>query len=145
MIGQLSDSVEGELLPNRPDSKDLRDFARLPTAFNRGFEPRTSNRVYTPSLATLTARPLIRHLTHNSPKFLEWKLAQEKFERFSHERRAMIFPIKLRNYKLWKMPKLSNFMFPEGWYFLKCDYTERKRSSEMKFSVSERHRWAVVG
>ena len=41
----LSGSVAGEVSPIRPDSKDLRDFARLPTAFNRGFEPRTSNRV----------------------------------------------------------------------------------------------------
>jgi len=31
----------GEVLPIRPDSKDLRDFARLPTAFKREFEPRT--------------------------------------------------------------------------------------------------------
>jgi len=47
-----SGSVAGEVLPIRPDSKDLRDFATLPTAFNRGFEPRTPNRVYTPSLVT---------------------------------------------------------------------------------------------
>jgi len=34
------------MLLSRPDSKVLHDFARLPTAFHRGFEPRTSNRVY---------------------------------------------------------------------------------------------------
>ena len=33
----------GELLPIRSDSKELRDLARLCTAFNRGFEPQTSD------------------------------------------------------------------------------------------------------
>ena len=33
------------MLLSRPDSKDLRDFARLPPAIDHGFEPRTSNRV----------------------------------------------------------------------------------------------------
>ena len=41
----LSGSVAGEVLPIRPDSKDLRDFSRLRVAFNRGFEPRISYRV----------------------------------------------------------------------------------------------------
>jgi len=31
---QLSGSVAGEVLPIRPDSKDIRDFSRLPTAYN---------------------------------------------------------------------------------------------------------------
>jgi len=38
-VGQLSGSVGGEVLPIQPDSKDLGDFARLPSAFNHGFEP----------------------------------------------------------------------------------------------------------
>ena len=38
--------MEAEVLLGRPDSKDLRDFASLPTAIDHGFEPRTSNRVY---------------------------------------------------------------------------------------------------
>jgi len=44
-----------------------------------------------------------------------------------------------------KMPKSLNFKFSEGWYFLNCDNTELKRSSTIFFSVSDRHRWAVVG
>jgi len=36
---------EGKVLHILPDSKDLRDFARLRAAFNRGFELRTSGRV----------------------------------------------------------------------------------------------------
>ena len=28
-----------------------------------------------------------------------------------------IFSIEIRNMKLWKMPKLLNFTFPEGWFF----------------------------
>jgi len=44
--GQSSGSVEAEMLLSRPDSKDLRDFMRLPTAIDHGFEPRISNRVY---------------------------------------------------------------------------------------------------
>jgi len=43
------------------------------------------------------------------------------------------------------MPKFINFRFPEGWYFLHCDSTELKRFSKIIFSVSERHRWAVLG
>ena len=54
-----------------------------------------------------------------------------------------IFPIKLRNFKLWKMTKLLNFRFPEGWYFSNFGNTEQKRSSKIFFSVSERHRWAI--
>jgi len=41
------------------------------------------------------------------------------------------------------VPKLINFRFPEGWYFLNDDNTEPKRSSNIFFSVYERHRWAV--
>jgi len=44
--GQLSGSVEAEELLSRPDSKDLRDFSRLPTAFDDGFESQTSDPVY---------------------------------------------------------------------------------------------------
>jgi len=43
------------------------------------------------------------------------------------------------------MPKLLNFRFPERWYFFNFDNAELKRSSKTFFSVSERHRWAVVG
>jgi len=56
----------------------------------------------------------------------------------------MIFPIQIQNFKLWKMPKLFKFRFPEGWYFFDCDNTELKRSSKINFSVSERHRWASI-
>jgi len=45
-VGQFSGSVEAEVLSSRPDPKDLRDFARLPTAFDHGFEPWTFNRIY---------------------------------------------------------------------------------------------------
>jgi len=57
----------------------------------------------------------------------------------------MIFPFKLRNFKLWKMPKLLNLRFSEAWYFLNCENNELENSSKIFFSVSERHRWAGVG
>ena len=41
------------------------------------------------------------------------------------------------------MAKLLDFMFLEGRYSLNCNNTELKRVSEIKFSVSERHRWAA--
>jgi len=44
-----------------------------------------------------------------------------------------------------KMSKLLNFMILEGWNYLNCDNTELKRSSKINVSVSERHRWAVLG
>jgi len=44
----------------------------------------------------------------------------------------------------WKMPKLLNFTFPEGDIFLNFDNTELKRSAKIIFSISERHRRAVV-
>jgi len=46
--------------------------------------------------------------------------------------RRIVF-IKIRNFKLWAMPKLFNFRFPEGWYFPICDNTELKRSSWICF------------
>ena len=54
------------------------------------------------------------------------------------------FPIKLRNFKLWKMPKLSNFGFPEGGYILNSDNNTKLKRFKHFFSVSKRHRWAVV-
>jgi len=65
--------------------------------------------------------------------------------RFSLREVARIFSIKIRNFKLRKMLKLLSFRFPEGWYFLNCYNSELKRFSKINFSVSERHRWAVVG
>ena len=56
-----------------------------------------------------------------------------------------IFSTKIRSFKFWKMPKLLNLRFPEGWYFLNCENTEMKRSSTINVSVYERHRWAVGG
>jgi len=50
------------------------------------------------------------------------------------------FSFKLRNFKSWKMPKLVNLRFSAEWYGLNLDNTELKRSSKIKFSVSERHR-----
>ena len=76
-------------------------------------------------------------LTHNSPKYLEWNLASN--------RNSRDFSLEIRNFKLWKIAKLLDFRFPEGWYFLKRDNTELKRSYKILFSVSERHRWAVMG
>jgi len=38
--------MEAEVLLSRPDSKDLRDFAKLTTAFDRGFERRSSSNLY---------------------------------------------------------------------------------------------------
>jgi len=64
-------------------------------------------------------------LTPNSPKYLEWNLAEEKL--------GGIFYFHIRNFKLWKMPKLLNYKFPERWYFLNWDNTELKRSSKNKF------------
>jgi len=71
-----------------------------------------------------TMRTCSLSLTHNSPKYLEWNWAWD-FRR--------IFPIKLRNFKLRKMPKLLNVRFPEGWYFLKSNKTAIKRSSKRFF------------
>jgi len=55
-----------------------------------------------------------------------------------------IFSFTVRNFKLWKMPQLLNFGFPEGWYFFKCDNTKLKTSSKINVSGSQRHHWAVV-
>jgi len=79
---------------------------------------------------------------HIFPNPLQPKVFGVKFSLRDFRR---IFTIKVRSFKLWKRPKLSNFRFPEGWYFLNCDSTELKRSCTIFFSVSERHRWAVVG
>jgi len=65
--------------------------------------------------------------------------------KFSLGKIRRTFPIILRNFERWKMPKLLNFRFPEECYFFKFDNTELKRFSNIFFSVSERHRWAVVG
>jgi len=65
--------------------------------------------------------------------------------KFSLREIGKIFPTEVGNFKLLKMPKLLNFRFPEGRYFLNCDNAELKISSKINFSVSERHRWAVVG
>jgi len=53
-VGQFSGSVEAAVLLSRSDSKDLRDFAYLPTTFNRAFEPRICS--------NLRSRYLKRHL-----------------------------------------------------------------------------------
>jgi len=42
-VDQFSGYVEGEVLPILPDAKDIRKFTRLRSAFNREFEPRSSN------------------------------------------------------------------------------------------------------
>ena len=65
--------------------------------------------------------------------------------KFSLSEIRRIFFIKMRNYKLRKVPKLLNFSFPEGWYFLNCYNTELKRSSKIIFPVAERHRLAMLG
>jgi len=41
-LGILSGSVDSEVLPIRPDSKDRREFLRLPMAIQSRIEPRTS-------------------------------------------------------------------------------------------------------
>jgi len=43
------------------------------------------------------------------------------------------------------MPKLLNFTFLEGRYFLDCHNAELKDPPNIFFSSSELHRWAVVG
>jgi len=43
------------------------------------------------------------------------------------------------------MPKLLNFRFPEGCYFLNYVNTKLKRASKINVAVSGWHRWAVVG
>jgi len=68
--------------------------------------------------------------------------------KFSLREIERIFSIEVRNSKLWKMPKQLNFRFP-GFFliiflFFYFYNTELKRSLT-NFSVSERHRWAVVG
>jgi len=45
------------------------------------------------------------------PKVFVVKFSSRKIER--------IFLIEIRNFKLWKMPKLLNFRFRDGRYFLK--------------------------
>ena len=45
-VGQFSGSVQGEVLYIWPDAKDLQEFARSPTAFNRGLELRSANLYY---------------------------------------------------------------------------------------------------
>ena len=48
----------------------------------------------------------LRMLTHNSPKVFGVKFGLKVIRRF--------FTIEIRNIKLWQMPKLLNFRFPEG-------------------------------
>jgi len=45
-VGPFGGSVKVEVLLSPPGSKDLRDFARLTTVFDRGFERRSSNLYY---------------------------------------------------------------------------------------------------
>jgi len=45
-------------------------------------------------------------LTHNKPKEFKVKFGLREIQR--------IFTIELRYFKLWKMPKLLNFRFPEA-------------------------------
>jgi len=53
--------------------------------------------------------------------------------KFSLREIRRTFPIKLRNLKLWKMPKLLIFRFPQGWYFLNFNNTKLKRPSKIFF------------
>jgi len=53
------------------------------------------------------------------------------------------FSIKIRNSKLWKMPNLLNFRFPEVFFFVTI--LNWKDPLKYFFSVAERHRWAVGG
>jgi len=43
--------------------------------------------------------------------------------------------------------KTTNFKFERGdiFFCFNCDSTELNRTSKIKCSVTERHRWAVVG
>jgi len=76
-----------------------------------------------------------KRLTHNRPKWSGIQL----------QRNWKDFSFSMRNFKLWKMPKLLNSRFLKGRYFLNCDDTELKRFSKINVSVCERHRWAVGG
>ena len=60
------------------------------------------------------------------PKVLGVKFCLREIER-------IFFPNKVRNFQLWKMPKLLNFRFLEGRYFLNCDNIELRRSSKIFF------------
>ena len=54
-------------------------------------------------------------LTHNSLKYLEHGEIFSVFGvKFSLGEIGRIFLYNLRNFKLWKMPKLFHFRFPEG-------------------------------
>jgi len=59
--------------------------------------------------------------------------AQSIWSEIQLKRNGKDFFIKIRNFKLWKMPKQLNLRFPEGGYFLNCDNTELKRSSKIFF------------
>jgi len=53
--------------------------------------------------------------------------------KFSFRKIGRIFSTKVRNFKLWRMPKLLNFRFLEEWYFWNCDNIELNRSSKIFF------------
>ena len=82
-------------------------------------------------------KPILSHINSHQPKVFGVKLSSIEIKR--------IFSTKIRNFKLFKMPKLPNFTFPEGCHFLNCDDAELKGSSKIFFSFSERLHWAVVG
>jgi len=63
-------------------------------------------------------------LTHNRSKYLE---------KFSLREIRTIFRIELRDLKLWEMPELLNFRFPQGWFFFKLWQYWTKKILENKF------------
>jgi len=84
---------------------------------NRGSPART--------LIDELSRKIDHHFTLNSPKYLDWNLAEEKFEEF--------FPL---NYAIWSLGKCLNYwilVFQRGNIFFNCDNTELKRSSKINF------------
>jgi len=66
------------------------------------------------NLIIVRDKPIDNHISPQQPNALECLV----------KRNSKDFLNKLRNFKLWKMPKLLNFRFSEWWYFWNCDNTE---------------------
>ena len=101
--------------------------------------------VFIPNQIQTFSRARPQYITPFAARVVNPQQPKEFGVKFSLREIRRTLPIKLRNFNIWKMPKVLNFRFPEGWYFLNGDNTQLKRSSKTIFSVSERYLWAVVG
>jgi len=97
----------------------------------------------------------LKNQLHNNGFFF-WERVDEKFwvqlitaqsiwSKIKLEELEEFYPLKYAIPSFGKWLYIIKFQVSRGWHFLNCDNTELKRSSKIKFSVSERHRWAVVG